>query len=160
MPITASNAVANCGPNRRAATISTMELHEIRRENLALLIKRFGSQAKLAELIGIEPPFISQINTGIRNMGERFARDIEQKLNLPHGAMDQPGLEQGSARDLATLQAIISEVFDAWVAAEGDKSGRAFARFCVSFYRVYLETGEVPDLAQALRLRALLGEED
>lgn len=155
-----SNAGANCEMVLQTAPFSAMDLHEIRLKNLRFLIERVGSQAKLAALLDIEPSFISQINTGARGMGERFARDLETAFNLPRGAMDRPDLEAGVSRDLAALESIISEAYDAARAAGWAESGTKFARLCVAAYRIYLETGAAPNTALALRLRDLLDEAD
>lgn len=65
-------------------------LKQIRRENLATLIKEQGGTSALGRAIETNPSYISQImsekNPGV--VGERFARHIERGLNLETGWMD------------------------------------------------------------------------
>ena len=69
-----------------------MDISEIRRSNLHTLVLRYGGQAKLGELIDTDPAYISQILSPRTraNMGNRFARKVEDMLNLERGWMDQP----------------------------------------------------------------------
>jgi SOS-response transcriptional repressor LexA len=63
-------------------------MNETRRRSLEALITKYGSQAALSEKTGIAPAQLSQIITGRRNVGEKFARKLEEKLNLPMRWMD------------------------------------------------------------------------
>lgn len=73
-------------------------IDQIYRERLALLAKQHGTKAALAARLEKNPSQISQwINaskdsrTGVpRAMDRKTAREIEQKLGLPDGWMDQP----------------------------------------------------------------------
>lgn len=69
-------------------------ISEIRREKLAALVTQHGSQTKLAEIIGKSPAQVSQWlmppeSRSQRAIGNNSARDIEEKLGLPHGYLDQ-----------------------------------------------------------------------
>lgn len=64
-------------------------IHEIRRENLKKLIEKFSKTNKeFSEKAGKTPQQISQILSGARNMGEKIARDIEQKIGIETGYLD------------------------------------------------------------------------
>lgn len=69
-----------------------MSIHETRRSNLVRLIKdRFdGKQRRLADDIDRQPDYISRILNGSKNVGEKFARHVEQSLGLPDGYLDVP----------------------------------------------------------------------
>jgi hypothetical protein len=69
-----------------------MDMHQIRLLNLEVLIKKHGSAAKIANLIGSSPTVFSVIRSDRhpdKNMGNGMARRIETALSLPHGWMDQ-----------------------------------------------------------------------
>lgn len=67
-----------------------MDIHHIRLVNLQQAIKKAGSQARLADMVGIKSAYISQIKNTKHptNMGNDVARRIESALGLPHGWMD------------------------------------------------------------------------
>ena len=69
-----------------------MDISAIRRDNLRRLVREYGGQAKLAERVDTDPAYISQILSPRTraDMGNRFARKVEEQLNLPRGWMDQP----------------------------------------------------------------------
>ena len=62
---------------------------ENRRENLIALEKRFGSLEALSDHVGVSASYLSQMKK-LRHMGDKVARRIEKRLNLPGGAMDWP----------------------------------------------------------------------
>jgi hypothetical protein len=67
-------------------------MHQIRLLNLESLIKKQGSAAKIANLIGSSPTVLSVIRSDKhpdKNMGGGMARRIEDALSLPHGWMDR-----------------------------------------------------------------------
>lgn len=71
-----------------------MDISEIRRQNLLLLIDKFKTQAEFADKIDKPASYISQLKKGKNkkgketNMGSEFARDIEKKLGLEYGWLD------------------------------------------------------------------------
>jgi hypothetical protein len=67
-----------------------MDMHQIRLKNLLLVIEKAGSQARLADYVGIKSSYISQIKSPKHptNMGNDIARRIEKAMNLPFGWMD------------------------------------------------------------------------
>lgn len=69
-----------------------MEIQEIRRNNLRSLVEQEKSLAEFGRKHGLDAVYLGQIlntdNTG-RNMGERYARKMEQHLGLPQGYMDR-----------------------------------------------------------------------
>lgn len=76
--------------------------YDIRRDNLIKLLERFRSIAEFNETMGRprnNPTFTmiknGQLNRGKpRAMGDKLARDIEFRLNLPAGWMDVPHTEE------------------------------------------------------------------
>lgn len=77
-----------------------MDIQAIRRANLAALIQtRFeGKQSALATAVDRQASYISRClaepGKNAKPIGEKFARHIEQALNLPNGALDtQSGVD-------------------------------------------------------------------
>jgi hypothetical protein len=67
-----------------------MEIQEIRRARLALLIKNeYGTQAKFIEATGENQSEISGLLRS-KSFGERKARKLEEKCRLPRGWFDRP----------------------------------------------------------------------
>ena len=68
------------------------ETHKYRREGLRhLLEKLFGNnQAALAKATNISPGLLHDSLNAHRNVGERIARRVEEKLKLAPGALDKP----------------------------------------------------------------------
>lgn len=68
------------------------EIHKYRREGLRhLLEERFhGNQAALAKATNISPGLLHDSLNKVRNVGERIARRVEEKLKLAPGWLDQP----------------------------------------------------------------------
>jgi hypothetical protein len=67
-------------------------IHEIRKNNLEHLINQYGSIKNLSDTLGKAPALISQIRCG-KGMGEKLAREIEQKLSLSKYFLDQDRTE-------------------------------------------------------------------
>ena len=65
-----------------------VDMTNIRSESLLLLIDEYGGQAKLAAALDVTPGYINQLKTARRGIGEKSARTIEIKLDLPEGWMD------------------------------------------------------------------------
>lgn len=63
---------------------------EVRRENLAALVAKAGSQSQLADIVGTNRLYLSQILSSVtaRDLGDRLARRIETAMGLPDGWMD------------------------------------------------------------------------
>lgn len=78
-----------------------MDIHDIRRLRVKQLIteKFGGSAAKFCLEAEISTSYLSRIFTNNpahrRNMGERLARAVEQKLGLEDGALDMPPADRG-----------------------------------------------------------------
>lgn len=86
-----------------------MDIHDIRRANLANLITtRFaGNQSALATAIDRQASYVSRClaesGKNQKPIGEKFARHVESCLGLPHGWLDAPQSEN-SPRPAATLE--------------------------------------------------------
>lgn len=63
----------------------------IRRRNLEYLVKsRSITKSRLASELGVGRAYISQLSNRNRSFGERAARSIELKLDLPLNSLDSP----------------------------------------------------------------------
>lgn len=88
-----------CGNNH-------MDIHEIRANNLRQLIdERFGGVAsRLADKIGRQPAYVYRLFTEKtehrRSIGEDLARDIETKLGLASGTLDQPDMQDSDVTNV------------------------------------------------------------
>lgn len=76
---------------------------DIRRQNLEKVLKMLeleqglDTYAKISEKYEISTGYLSQVRNGKRQMGEKFARDLEKILGLPEFYMDRDtGVETGS----------------------------------------------------------------
>lgn len=69
-----------------------MDAKQIRRENLAALIRKEGKAITVAEKAGTAPAYLSQIlSTKTKaQVGDDLARRLEVAYQLPHGWMDTP----------------------------------------------------------------------
>lgn len=69
-----------------------MDVYDIRKANLRILIDRVETARVFAERVGTDPSYLSQITSpkGKKNVGNKFARSCETTFGLPHGWMDQP----------------------------------------------------------------------
>ncbi len=66
-----------------------MNINEIRRIKVVELINRFKTQADFADFIDKSPSFVSQFKKGKEAViGNKVARDIEDKFGLPNGWLD------------------------------------------------------------------------
>jgi phage repressor protein C with HTH and peptisase S24 domain len=69
-----------------------MDIADIRRANLALLIetKTGGNATEFAAMIGRKQSYVSDLGRGEKSFGEKIARAIEIRLELPKLWMDTP----------------------------------------------------------------------
>ncbi|MCX8115582.1 MAG: hypothetical protein N3D71_11000, partial [Burkholderiaceae bacterium] len=95
-------------PRRSTFIIGAMtpprDLARIRLDNALLLFDEFvrqaarnpdaatlrGLEGRFAERLQIQPSYWSQIKSRSRQIGERLARQFEQRMHKPFGWMDQP----------------------------------------------------------------------
>lgn len=61
---------------------------ETRREHLRRLVEGYPSQRQFAEALGLSAAHVSQMLTGVREVGEQVARRIETALGLAEGFLD------------------------------------------------------------------------
>jgi hypothetical protein len=66
-----------------------MDVAEIRRLNLLGLLRDFGTLEELAEQYDLVANYLSQVKSGHRNMGARFARKLEERMGKGNGWMDK-----------------------------------------------------------------------
>tara|TARA_B100000929_G_C15372937_1_gene375048 strand:+ start:267 stop:719 length:453 start_codon:yes stop_codon:yes gene_type:complete len=68
-----------------------MDVKEVRRLNLEYLIASAGSVKRIAEILGSNASYISQVRNGNANktMGDSTARRLEKAFGKPHGWMDK-----------------------------------------------------------------------
>lgn len=65
-----------------------MDMADIRRRNLQLLVDKYESQQEVADIVKISPQYLSQLLSGHRNIGEKTARKIEAAAKIPKLALD------------------------------------------------------------------------
>lgn len=93
--MTLAIAPVNFSPLAAAYTdpMSASHDQERRRRNLAAELERLpvvkGKQAKLADALGVDASYISQLLNGHRQFGEKTARSMEDKLGWPAGYLDR-----------------------------------------------------------------------
>lgn len=61
---------------------------DTRRRNLKSLVERFDTQSKAAEACGLTAASMSRLINGAEAMGNKRARQIEKRMELPEGWMD------------------------------------------------------------------------
>lgn len=66
------------------------DIAEIRRAKLKSLISQYPSQVAFATAVEKSPQQIGGMISGSKSFGRKIARDIETKLGLPEGYLDQP----------------------------------------------------------------------
>lgn len=67
------------------------DIHDIRRDNVRRLMRQYGSPAVLSEKLGYaNSSYLAHIAgpNPSKNIGERAARDMEEKLGLPDNWLD------------------------------------------------------------------------
>lgn len=65
-------------------------IEDIRRANTRELIKSYGSQAALADVMNVSAGYISQLLNVTRPINEKTARKVEIACNLEIGSLDKP----------------------------------------------------------------------
>lgn len=66
-----------------------MEMTEIRKSNLRMLVGRYETQYAFAAAANMNVQYLNQLLTGKRNLGEKTARKIEKSMNLDAGWLDR-----------------------------------------------------------------------
>lgn len=64
------------------------EMSEIRLTNLKRIANKYESQRELSDALDLTPAYLNHLMTGYRNIGEKTARKIEARLDLPRGWLD------------------------------------------------------------------------
>lgn len=80
----------------------TAPIHDTRRSNLRALIgipPKHGDTARFARKHDLDPNYLSQLLNGHRNMGEKAARELEQKVGLAPMTLDS--VDHGAVREPA-----------------------------------------------------------
>jgi len=75
--------------DRKSKYRAIEDLRRRRIANLLLIRDAYESQGACARHLGLTEPFMSQILSGARNIGEVLARDIERAAGKPEGWLDQ-----------------------------------------------------------------------
>ncbi|ANF82486.1 hypothetical protein A3K93_09985 [Acinetobacter sp. NCu2D-2] len=101
--------------------MSATALFDLRRENLSKLIdhwiasKRFETGKAMCEYFEIEPTYIAQLLNTKKQIGEKAARELEQKLALKKGSLDQKDLDVSEGQTVTVacygMKTIESELF-------------------------------------------------
>lgn len=67
----------------------SIDIFQIRLNNLLPFLEKRGETARLAKLIKVEPNYISRIKAGKKRIGEDVARRLEDALGQEYGWMDR-----------------------------------------------------------------------
>jgi hypothetical protein len=143
------------------------DIARIRLDNALLLFDEFvrqaarnpdaatlrGLEGRFAERLQIQPSYWSQIKSRSRQIGERLARQFEQRMHKPYGWMDLPHGAEGRGVALAPAPGAGTPA-----AEQGDDAGvprNDDERFIVGLVLTYYRRH--PERARA-RLLDLLGE--
>jgi hypothetical protein len=144
-----------------------IDLAQVRLDNALLLFEEFVQQAarqpdaatlrglegRFAERLQIQPSYWSQIKSRSRQIGERLARQFEERMRKPYGWMDLPHPHGGAsaAAPLApALPASLERTDESELAAQTDDE-RFIVGLVLTYYRRH------PEKARA-RLLDLLSE--
>lgn len=74
-----------------------MDISEIRLNNIKKLIEEYGSQVKFSKATKRAPQQIAQWLNKTKNIGEKIARNVEEKLELPLGYLDKNDASQNTS---------------------------------------------------------------
>jgi len=66
-----------------------MNVKEIRRLNLTAIIKNYDTYEAFEEASGASASYASQVVNGTREMGDRYAKTVQDGLKLPEGWLDK-----------------------------------------------------------------------
>lgn len=107
----------------RTLTLAPMDISEVRRHNLRVLINEefAGSLAEFSRFIGKDPSYVSRYFSSknqMRNIGSTTARQIEQRLQRPRGWLDRPhgGVGEDDPAPYAPLPPEARQIAEAWQA--------------------------------------------
>lgn len=83
-----------------------MDSKAIRRQNLALLERELAGLAEMERRAGgeVTASYLSQVKTGYRQMGDKIARKLEEKMGLEIGWMDAAHAHEGLRQYRSRLQ--------------------------------------------------------
>lgn len=141
------------------------DLARIRLDNALLLFDEFvrqaarnpdagtlrGLEGRFAERLQIQPSYWSQIKSRSRQIGERLARQFEQRMHKPFGWMDQPHGPETALAARAPVAAAAAPATEDEGGAPRDDDERFIVSLVLSYYRRH------PERART-RLLELLGE--
>lgn len=84
-------SIQHISHNAKFGLNAPMEIKEIRRENLLVLLEEFGTATSLASAAGTDAAYISQIKSKKtkREIGDNLARRLEKAGGKTRGWMDQ-----------------------------------------------------------------------
>jgi len=93
---------------QNSVVINNMDIKDIRRDNLRILIEEFGSAKKLSDATDTNPNYISQVlnmhttpEGKKRGMGSILARRLEEKANKELGWMDTSHMDISESEEEA-----------------------------------------------------------
>jgi hypothetical protein len=141
------------------------DLARVRLDNALLLFDEFvrqaarnpdaatlrGLEGRFAERLQIQPSYWSQIKSRARQIGERLARQFEQRMHKPYGWMDQPHGRDGGAARVGAAAGAGAPAADDEGGTPRDDDERFVVSLVLSYYRRH------PERART-RLLYLLGE--
>lgn len=81
-------ALAGCEDSAPMASDDNLEVREVRRRNLGVVLQEFRTNAALAKKLDVDASYISQLKKGYREIGNQTARAIERAAKKPKGWLD------------------------------------------------------------------------
>lgn len=102
---------------RTARFNAPMDIKAIRRKNLEMLLSDAHTFDAIAKKVGIDPNYLSQINTGYRGMGDRTARRIEDAYGQMLGWMDTLHLSVSEQNFEPVTRTLLKVPLISWVSA-------------------------------------------
>lgn len=132
-----------------------MDTREHRRENLGRLLDERGAARKLADRLGIQPAYVSQMKLGHRPVSEAHAREIERMWGLEPYSLDSPGMKPPAGTgpvDSGVLGNIIGGVIAALESSGLNWPPMRIGRLASRLYAVYQKTGAYPKPEQVVLL--------
>lgn len=123
-------------------------VYDMRRDNLRSLMTQWGGPTSLAKKLGhSNGSYVAQLvgPNPSREISEKVARDMEGKLNLPIGWLDQEHAGNGRQVDDAALSACVRAVAAALRDADHNPSPDVYANLVSLAYEHAKLTGRVDE---------------
>jgi hypothetical protein len=128
-----------------------MDITDVRRANLRILIGQAGGVSRLSRLMGYaNPSFLSQMAgpSPSREITEKSARKIEEALKLPSGFLDKPGVKVSPRESLLAGVTSPAERAESPASAGGPVDASLIAEVIRMVHAACHDLGVSPDPAK------------